>query len=167
MIIDIFNKRDNNKKLLIADRDGTLNIDCGYPHKIKDLYLIETTIDILKLYKNKFQLAIVTNQSGIGRGYYTLNQARRFNEELVKRLELLNIIVTTIATCPHDPIEECNCRKPKPLMIYKSIEINNVQKSRTFMIGDKKSDLLAANSASVKYDDVKNKLTKLKEWIQQ
>ena len=165
MEIEFYEKHNLNKKLLIADRDGTLNFDCGYPHKIKDLSLLKFVIDQIEPYSNLFEIAIVTNQSGIGRGLFTENQVKVFNHKLVNNLNKKGIVVTTICICPHKPEDNCRCRKPKTKLIEKTLEINFKDKSQTFMIGDKRSDYLAAKLSGVKYEGVSKQMNKLKNWL--
>ena len=165
MIIKEYKPRDITKKLLIADRDGTLNIDCGYPHKIEELVLNNKIIKNLKNYSHLLEVAIVTNQSGIGRGYFDTSDAHNFNDELVKKLRYNGIEVTSIIICPHKPQDNCACRKPNPLMVEKTIIINKAIKKECFMIGDKISDEKSAIKANINYECVSTKMKKFEEWI--
>lgn len=164
MIIDKYNPRDINKKLLIADRDGTLNVDFGYPHKVKHLKLLDIVYELSEI-SNCFDLSIVTNQSGIGRKFFRLEDARNFNNHLVKSLSNLGINVTFIVICPHMPNDECKCRKPNPDMILETLKINKETPKNTFMIGDKESDFLAASAAGVKFEYVDKNLSSLTKWL--
>ena len=164
MIIDKYNKRDINKKLLIADRDGTLNIDYGYPNKLEDFKLIDIVYKLAEL-SNYFDLSIVTNQSGIGRKFFRLEDARIFNNHLVKSLSKLGINVTFILICPHKPSDECKCRKPNPSMVFETLKLNNSSNENSFMIGDKESDFLAASSAGVKFEYLDKKMSSLTKWL--
>ena len=113
MEIEFYKKHNLKKKLLIADRDGTLNFDCGYPHKIKDLSLLKFVIDQIEPYSNVFEIAIVTNQSGIGRGLFTENQVKVFNQKLVNNLNKKGIVVTTI--CISGNLKRGHADLPAPL----------------------------------------------------
>lgn len=165
MIIKYFEPINVNKKLLIADRDGTLNIDTGYPHKIEDLTLLDYVIDNLKKYGTLFNLAIVTNQSGIGRGYFDISDTLDFNYELVRKLKNIGIKTTLVIICPHKPNDNCRCRKPNPLMIEKTIQIHKISNKNCFMIGDKDSDEKAAISANVKYEYASPKMETFIKWV--
>ena len=165
MIVKEYNIRDKTKKLLIADRDGTLNIDCGYPHKIDELILNNKIIKNLKNYSHLLEIAIVTNQSGIGRGYFDTSDAHKFNDVLVKKLKDIGIKVTSIIICPHKPEDNCPCRKPSPLMIEQTVIINKAIKKECFMIGDKVSDEKSACKANINYECVSTKMKKFKDWI--
>jgi len=103
-------------KAVFLDRDGTLNIDPGYVRKIEDFELYPNVIKALKLLKN-FQLFIITNQSGIGRGYYTEKDFHKFNNHLIAELRKEGINIKETFYCPHHPDEECDCRKPSTRFI--------------------------------------------------
>ncbi len=103
-------------KAAFMDRDGVLTEDVGYHYKIEDFKLIPNVIKGLKSLKN-FKFFIVTNQSGIGRGYYTLKDFKDFNDHLIKELKKHNIKIEKTYVCPHQPEDNCECRKPKAQLI--------------------------------------------------
>jgi histidinol-phosphate phosphatase family protein len=106
------------RRALFIDRDGTINKDCPYCHDIKDLYIYDDAVEIMKEYKNKVYLVIIiTNQSGINRGYFTDQEFRVFHNELLRRLKERGVEVDKTYFCPHRPDENCRCRKPKLGMI--------------------------------------------------
>src|SRR3989338_7826768 len=98
-------------KAVILDRDGVLNKDPGYVHKIEDFGLYPDVMAALKLLKG-FNLFIITNQSGIGRGFYTEEDFHKFNDHLISKLTKEGIEIKETFYCPHHPDEECSCRKP-------------------------------------------------------
>ncbi|MDP0488786.1 MAG: HAD family hydrolase [Fusobacterium sp. JB021] len=145
------------KKAIFLDRDGTINIDKGYLYKKEEFEFEENAIEALKRFIDLgYILIIVTNQSGIGRGYYTEKEFK----ELTKYIELLllghGVKIEKSYYCPHHPIKgigeykkECNCRKPNAGMILKGIEEYNIDKSKSFMVGDKLSDVIAGIKSGV------------------
>ena len=138
-------------KAIFLDRDGTINVDHGYVYKVEELELLPGVIDALKLFKEAgFIFIVITNQSGIGRGYYTLEDANKFNKALSKLLANSNIEITEFYTCPHAPTTICSCRKPSPELINKAIESYNINPSNSYMFGDKKSDIECGENAGVK-----------------
>ena len=100
------------RKSIFIDRDGILVEDLGYVHKIEDFKLIPNAIEGLKLLKN-YKLFIITNQSGIARGIYKVEDFLKFNNHLIKELKRHNIKIEKTYYCPHKPEDNCNCRKPK------------------------------------------------------
>ena len=137
-------------KAVFFDRDNTLVIDTNYMHNGEDLCFFDETFSTLKeLSKRGYQLFIVTNQSGIGRGFYTEEDMHKFNKAMISALEAEGIKITDLVFCPHTPEQDCDCRKPHPKMILNLCEKYSVDKSKSYMVGDKKSDLLAGESAGI------------------
>lgn len=131
-----------NKKTVFLDRDGTINEDYGYVYKIEDLKFKEGSIKGLKkLYNAGYQLIIVTNQSGIGRGYYNQNDYEKFTEYMLSELNKENIKITAVYYCPHKKEDNCNCRKPKIELFKQAIKEHNVDTNNSYAIGDKLRDI--------------------------
>lgn len=149
----------NHSKCFFLDRDGVINKDKGYTYKVKDLKLLTHISKIIKhLNKRKFLIIIVTNQSGIGRGYYSEKQFNYFNEKLVKRLEKKNAHIDDIFFCPHHPFygkknykKNCRCRKPNNGMLLDAIQKWGINTKKSFMIGDKLTDYMAAIKTKIKF----------------
>lgn len=140
-----------NKKAIFFDRDDTLIIDQGYMYKTSDLNYFPDTIETLKsLTEQGYLLFIVTNQSGVGRGYFSIDQMHKFNENLIQDLKSKKVIIQDIAFCPHAPDDGCVCRKPRPKMILDLCQKYNIDQSQSFMFGDKQSDLEAGENAKLK-----------------
>ena len=138
-------------KAVFFDRDDTLIKDVGYMFDPEDLKYFPRTIETLKvLAENNFELFIVTNQSGVGRGYFTLDQMHKFNDHLQEDLKKQGIEIKDIAFCPHSPEDNCGCRKPLPKMILDLCSKHNIDRDQSFMFGDKDSDLKAGENAGLK-----------------
>jgi len=139
-----------DKKAAFLDRDGVINVDKGYVHKIEDFEFKEGIFELLKLLQEKgFKLFVVTNQSGIGRGYYTLKDFEKLTKFMLDELKKRGIEIKEVAFCPHHPDENCECRKPKPTMILNLAKKYNINLKKSIMIGDKISDIKAGENAGV------------------
>lgn len=145
------------KKAIFLDRDGTLNIDHGYVHRIDDFHFIEGSIEALqKLKAMGFLLVLVTNQSGIARGYFSEEQFLQLTEWMDWSLADRGVDLDGIYYCPHHPQgqgeykQDCDCRKPKSGMLQQAIRELNIDPAQSFMVGDKVEDLLAAQGAKVR-----------------
>ena len=137
-------------KAIFLDRDGTLNVDSGYAHKIEEFALYDDVIEALTLLKNDFKFIIITNQSGIGREYYTKEDFQKFNDHLVKELKKHNIKIEKTYCCPHIPEDNCNCRKPKITSIKQAEKEFNIDLKNSFMIGDHPCDVELGKNAECK-----------------
>jgi len=137
-------------KAVFLDRDGVINIDKGYVHKIEDFEFREGIFELLKLLQEKgFKLFVVTNQSGIGRGYYTIKDFEKLTEYMLDELGKREIEIKEVMFCPHHPDENCECRKPKPSMILDLARKYNIILKDSIMIGDKLSDIKAGKNAGI------------------
>src|SRR3989338_4487114 len=99
-------------KAVFLDRDGTLNIDEGYTYKTQDLKFFPDVFASLNLLKKDFKFIIISNQSGVGRGYYSEEDVHKFNDKLIDELKKHGIKIEKTYFCPHPPDVECDCRKP-------------------------------------------------------
>lgn len=139
------------KKAVFFDRDDTLIQDENYMHKPEQLVFFEKTFSTLKeLQKRDYLLFIVTNQSGIGRGYFTIDDMHNFHRHMLSELKKESIQISKIAYCPHAPDEGCDCRKPHPKLLLELIDEFNIDVTKSFMVGDKKSDVEAGLNANLK-----------------
>ena len=145
-------------KAAFLDRDGVINIDHAYVCSADKFEFIDGVLPACaQLVQAGYQLVIVTNQSGIGRGYYSEEQFQQLNAWLKKVFSEAHAPLTAIYYCPHHPEKalpeyrlDCSCRKPKPgmfLLAQRELEINM---SESVMFGDKRSDMQAALAAGVK-----------------
>ncbi len=137
-------------KAIILDRDGTLVEDTGYAYKIKDFKLIDKVIDALKLLKDNFKLFIVTNQSGIGRGLFTLEDFEKFNNHLINILKNSNIPIEKTYLCQHNPEDNCDCRKPSAKFIKDAEKEFNWNLKNSWVIGDLPRDIEMGKNAGCK-----------------
>ena len=144
-------------KAIFLDRDGTLNIDYGYVHKIDNFKFIDGAIDALReLKKMGHILVLVTNQSGIARGYFSEEQFLQLTEWMDWSLAEQDVDLDGIYYCPHHPEgkgeykEDCDCRKPKSGMLLQAIKELKIDPTQSIMVGDKVEDIKAGISAKVK-----------------
>jgi D-glycero-D-manno-heptose 1,7-bisphosphate phosphatase len=142
----------DNKKIKAAflDRDGVINIDKGYVYKIEDFEFKDGIFELLKLLQSiGFTLFVITNQSGIARGYYTLEDFKKLTGHMLDELKKRGIEIKEVAFCPHHPNDKCNCRKPKPGMILDLAKKYNIDLKNSILIGDKLSDIEAGKNAEI------------------
>ena len=138
-------------KAVFFDRDGTLIIDKHYLSNPEEVQYFEYTFPLLKkLQEQNYKLFIVTNQSGIGRGYFTEQDMNRVHTKISIDFQRQGIEITEIVFCPHHPAQNCQCRKPSPKLINNLIEKYSIDSSQSFMVGDKDIDVEAGNKAGVK-----------------
>ena len=139
-------------KALFLDRDGTINIEKGYVFRIKDFEFRPGIFDLIRKYQQQnYLIIIVTNQSGIARGFYTEKEFRTLSEWMTKTFQSEKINITKIYHCPHHPdfTGKCTCRKPAPGMILQAIREFNINPGSSVLIGDKKSDISAGKNAGI------------------
>ena len=146
-------------KTLFLDRDGIINVDHGYVYKTEDFKFIEGIFDLLKLFTDAgYLIFIVTNQSGIGRGYYSEKDFTTLTEWMIKEFRNNNIIIEEVYHCPHSPEEKCHCRKPETGMIEEALKKYPIDLLKSWMIGDKQSDIdLALNTGIASSIAISNK----------
>lgn len=138
-------------KAIFLDRDGTINIDYGYVHEKDKFKFIDGAIDGLKMLNDlHYTLIIITNQSGIGRKYFTEEEFQKINYYMLEKLNENNINIAKVYYCPHIDEDNCNCRKPKLELFYQAIEEFNIDTSLSYAIGDKERDLSICTKEQVK-----------------
>lgn len=145
-------------KAVFLDRDGVINVDKGYVHKIEDFEFYPNVFKALKKLQDAgFKLFIVTNQSGIAVGYYTEEDFLILTNWMLNQFEKEGIKIEKVYYCPHheDGIVEkysfkCDCRKPESGMITQAISEYNIDPKQSFLIGDKENDILAAHKEGIK-----------------
>jgi len=137
-------------KALFLDRDGIINIDHGYVSRPEDFEFSPGIFTLLKLFqKAGYLLFIITNQSGIGRGYYSEKQFLTLTQWMTEKLEKERIHIEKVYYCPHLPDSGCDCRKPNPGMIKKAAKTYDIDLGHSWMIGDKESDIQLAHNAGI------------------
>lgn len=130
------------RRFVLLDRDGTLNVERHYLADPRDLELLPGTVDGLRLLRDMgLGLVVLTNQSGIGRGYFTQNDLQAVHLRLRYLLGEANIQLNGIYHCPHAPHERCLCRKPLPGLALTAAAELYFDPSQSFVIGDKRADV--------------------------
>jgi len=137
-------------KVIFLDRDGVINEDFGYIHKIKNFKFIPGAIESCKYFLSLgYQIIVVTNQSGIGRGLYKEDDFHALNEWMLDKFQQEGVSILDVFFCPHGPDDNCNCRKPKPGLFKNAQEKYDIDMNKSWMIGDKEADIQAANRAGI------------------
>ena len=149
----------NNKikkiKACFLDRDGVLIEEVNYLSSPDQVNVYPAAIKALHLLKdNNYKIIVVTNQAGVAKGYFTEDSIPKIHDEIDRRLRPYELKIDHYYYCPHHPegsVSEyaikCNCRKPMPGMILQAVEDYNLDLNSSFLIGDKISDLLAAENS--------------------
>jgi D-glycero-D-manno-heptose 1,7-bisphosphate phosphatase len=148
----------NNSKrrpAVFLDRDGTINVDRDYLINPAEFEFIDGVPEALKKLQDAgYLLVVVTNQSGVARGYFTLEQVDRLHDHMADKLAALGADLDGIYVCPHHPTQGeaphrriCDCRKGRPGMLLQAAKDLEIDLSRSIMIGDKLSDIEAGAAA--------------------
>ena len=144
-------------KAIFLDRDGTINVEKDYIYKCEDLVFEEGSVEALKTFKNLgYILIVVSNQSGIARGYFTEEDLKAFNNNMNEKLKEKSVEITEFYCCPHHPDglaeykKVCDCRKPNNKMLEDAIKKYNIDREKSYMIGDKVSDIGAGLKSKLK-----------------
>ena len=136
------------RRAVFLDRDGTVIYDVGYPRDPQQVRLLPGVGEALrKLKEQGLLLVLVSNQSGIGRGLVTVEQAEQVHQEFVSRLAEYDIQLDAAYYCPHAPEDQSRCRKPSPEMLLQAAKELDLDLARSFMVGDKASDVEAGKRA--------------------
>lgn len=145
--------KDSSLKALFLDRDGVINKEKNYLYKIHDFEFMEGVLDLCKYYQELgYIIIVITNQSGISRGYYTQDDFNLLTKWMNQEFYNSGIKISHVYSCPHHPDISgyCLCRKPNPGMLLEAQKDYNIDMNNSLMIGDKESDVLAAINAGVK-----------------
>lgn len=142
------------RKAAFLDRDGVINVDHGYVHRIEDFQFQEGIFEACRhLAARGYLLIVVTNQSGIARGYYSGEEFAILTAWMTGVFADQGVKISAVYHCPHHPDfgppadRDCDCRKPKPGMIDRAVAAFGLDRSASLMIGDSLSDLQAARAA--------------------
>jgi len=136
---------------VFIDRDGTINEEVGYVDSIERFHILPAVSQaILRLNENNIPAIVITNQSGIARGYFSADFVTKLHDCMIKELEKQNCRVSGIYVCPHHPDEGCACRKPRPGMLLKAAKEHGITLHKSFVIGDKIIDIKTAHSVGAK-----------------
>ena len=138
------------QKALFLDRDGIINVDHGYVYQIEKFEFIKGIFDLIKLFTDAgYLIFVVTNQSGIGRGYYSEEDFTTLTDWTIEAFKERDIKIEKVYYCPHSPEEKCHCRKPEIGMIEQALEDHPIDLANSWLIGDKQSDIDLAMNASI------------------
>lgn len=142
-------------RAVFLDRDGVINVEKEYLHRVEDFQFLPGVPRALRLLKDAgFLLVVVTNQSGVARGYFSLEAVHRLHRHLQHELQRHGVSIDGFYVCPHHPVHgtgefrrECSCRKPMPGLIEKAAADFAIDPTRSFLVGDKLSDVEAGQAA--------------------
>jgi D-glycero-D-manno-heptose 1,7-bisphosphate phosphatase len=140
-------------KALFLDRDGVINIDYGYVGKIENFKFREGIFELTKQFQdNGYKIFVVTNQSGIARGYYSEEDFHKLTEWMKEEFLKRGVEIKDVKFCPHYPDISgvCECRKPEPKMILDLASEYNIDLENSILIGDSKRDIEAGEKAGIK-----------------
>lgn len=145
------------RRAAFLDRDGVINRDTGYLHRWEDFEFLPGVLGAMKrLHDAGHALVVVTNQSGIARGYYTEGAYQALTARMCRAMEEAGAPPLAVYHCPHHPGGEvaalaidCDCRKPRPGMLLRAAQAHGLALSASFMVGDKLADVQAARAAGV------------------
>ena len=155
---EISNDVKFKNKAIFLDRDGTVIVGLPYLSKVDQIKLNHNAAEGIKEFNEKgYLVIIITNQSGVARGYFNEERLLEINEELKKQLYVKNAKIDAIYYCPHMPEDlitdgsaACQCRKPKPGMILEAAKEYNIDLKKSLMVGDTPGDILAGKNAGCK-----------------
>ena len=151
---------NSRNKAIFIDRDGVINVEKNYVHRIKDFQFIEGIFELCALVQRlDFRIIIITNQAGIGRGYYTIDDFDRLTKWMLAQFRARGIRIEKVYCCPYHPTagvgeyrKNSSDRKPNPGMILKAKREFDLDLSKSILVGDKDSDLEAGRAAGVRWN---------------
>jgi len=141
------------EKALFLDRDGVINVDYDYVHKIEEFDFFDGVFNTCREFKREgYLIVVITNQSGISRQKYSENDFTILTEWMKEEFAKNGASLSTVQHCPHHPdiTGECSCRKPKPGMIELACEELNIDPSQSLLVGDHERDIEAGINAGIK-----------------
>ncbi len=135
-------------RAVFLDRDGTIAIDVSYCRRPEDFKLFPSTAKAIKLLNEYgYKVIVITNQSGVARGYFDEDTLDRIHQKMQRELTEEGARIDGIYYCPHHPDDSCECRKPKPKMILQAAKEHDIDLKQSFMVGDKPMDIQAGQNA--------------------
>jgi D-glycero-D-manno-heptose 1,7-bisphosphate phosphatase len=145
------------RSALFLDRDGVINVDYGYVFKPEDFHFIDGIFELVAAANRLHYLVVViTNQAGIGRGYYTESDFHNLTDWMLSQFAIRGARIDAVYFCPHHPEatiekyrQESQMRKPAPGMLFKAANDLNIDFKTSIIVGDKDSDMQAGLAADV------------------
>ena len=138
-------------KAVFIDRDGTINRDVPYCSRPDDFELLPGVAHGIKLLNEQgFKVVVVTNQSGIARGYFTEEMLAKIHDKMRYELAKYGSYIHDVYYCPHHPDDNCECRKPATGLFMKAAKELQVDLNSSYAIGDRLADVLAAKRVGCK-----------------
>ncbi len=144
------------KPAIFLDRDGTVNFDPGYIKNPDEVYLLEGVAEGIRKLKDGFgfKIIVISNQAGVSKGLMTIEDVEQINSKINELLKEKGTLIDAFYYCPfhpdNDPPEKSKCRKPSPQMIFKAAEEHSIDLSKSYMVGDRASDIEAGFNAKLK-----------------
>jgi D-glycero-D-manno-heptose 1,7-bisphosphate phosphatase len=140
------------RKAIFLDRDGIINTERGYTHRLEDFIILPDLMDSLQfLQKQGYLFIIVTNQSGIAKELYTRENVEEIHAYLLEEFKRHSIVISEVYYCVHHPdVSRCICRKPDSLFVEKALARFDIDPAQSYFIGDKERDVEAAAKGGVK-----------------
>jgi D-glycero-D-manno-heptose 1,7-bisphosphate phosphatase len=139
-------------RALFLDRDGVINVDYDYVHKPEEFKFIDGIFELCRYYYERgYLIIVVTNQSGIARGYYSEEDFLHVSLWMREQFKLNGVEITDVYHCPHHPeiTGSCRCRKPSPGMLLDAKKAYDIDMGNSLLIGDKERDIEAAIGAGI------------------
>jgi D-glycero-D-manno-heptose 1,7-bisphosphate phosphatase len=152
--------KNSENKAIFLDRDGVVNVEKNYVNRIEDFEFIDGIFEFCALVQQlDFKIFIITNQAGIGRGYYTIDDFDRLTDWMLAQFKAHGIHIEKVYYCPYHPTAGVGAyrkssydRKPNPGMILKAQREFDLDLSKSILVGDKDSDLEAGRAAGVNWN---------------
>jgi D-glycero-D-manno-heptose 1,7-bisphosphate phosphatase len=137
---------------IILDRDGVIiEHRPSYVRSWEEVAIFpQAVLALARMRSTAYKVILVTNQSAVGRGILTLREANAINRRLIAKLEKAGCRIDGVFMCPHAPEAQCSCRKPQPGLILQAVQALSLDVSRSLMVGDAWSDLLAGFNAGIR-----------------
>lgn len=136
------------QKAVFLDRDGTIARDVHYCRRVEDFEILPRVPEAIRLLNQEgYKVVVITNQSGIARGYFSEATLSLIHHEMITILEQGGAHIDAVYVCPHHPDEGCDCRKPSPALIIRAAADIGIALERSYMIGDDPKDVQAGRAA--------------------
>ncbi|MBN2098774.1 MAG: D-glycero-beta-D-manno-heptose 1,7-bisphosphate 7-phosphatase [Dehalococcoidia bacterium] len=136
------------QKAVFLDRDGTIARDVHYCRRVEDFEILPRVPEAIRLLNQEgYKVVVITNQSGIARGYFSEATLSLIHQKMIATLEQDDAHIDAVYVCPHHPDERCDCRKPSPALITRAAADIGIALDRSYMIGDDPKDVKAGRDA--------------------